>query len=359
MPQPLEGVLTLEQRSSLEISEFIFHIIDPDNIENDEGVIYLDGVALQNKQKKFFLDRLRDIAEGTQYVFKEDAVNLKEKCEEIIADGADFVKLSRQITADFAGRHEGQMSAGVFVVAVVRYLERAHSWRKLVLLLKMDKGSSFSYSYQTDQHGKRTASMSEVENALNENKSAIQKSAVIDVSDCFAWDALAFDRATKPYLADYYKAFLGVTERQQDAVLTKLTHTAVKKWARQLTVEDMPAGEDAYSYVGRSLAYLEGHDTFDTDNFIDTVVRDENRENKARLMDSLRAVLVESGVSGQSFVPRPGSLPSRFRKQIYVTAEGVTISFEGDKDAHGLKTEKMQNGGERVTIETQKLTQKT
>lgn len=359
MPAPIEGVLTAAQRESLEISDFIFHIIDPDNLENDEGVIYLDSVELQDRQKRFFLDRLRDIAEGTQYIFKEDAVHLKEKCQDLIQEEADFVKLSRQVTADFAGRHEGQMSAGVFVIAVVRYLEQAHAWKKLVLLLKMDKGASFSYSYTTDQNGKRTASMAEVENALNENKSAIQKSAVIDVSDVFAWDVLAYDRVTKPYLADYYKAFLGVTERQADSLLTRTAHTTVRKWARQLTEEDMPDGQDAFDYIGRSLNYLADHDTFDTDAFLNAIVRDENAENKARLISMLRADLVESGVAGQQFVPRPGSLPNRIRRQIYQTAEGVTITFEGDKDAHGLQTDKLPDGRERVTIETQRLTQKT
>lgn len=357
MAQPLDAVLSQPQRDSLRIEKFIFHIIDPDNVENEEGVVYLDEVILQDRQEQFFLDRLRDIAEGTQYIFKEDAVHLKEKCEEITAEDADFIKISRQITADFAGRHDSQMSAGVFVIAIVEYLRTAHNWQKLTLLLKMDKSPSFSYNYK-DEGGRRIAILEEISNALSENKAAIQKSAVIDSSNCFTWDVLAYDRVKKPYLADYYKAFLGVTERHQDSQLTLLAHGTVRRWARGLSKDDMPPGEDAISYVGRSLHYLEDHDQFDTETFLAAVVRDENPANKGKLMDSLKAELVQCGVAGQRFTPTPGSLPNRIKKQVYETIEGVTVSFEGDKTAAGLSTQDLPGGGAILTIETQKLTLK-
>lgn len=89
MPPPIESVLGQVQRDSLEIVDFIFHIIDPEVAEEDR-VIFLDEVQLQEKQKHFFLDRLRDVAEGTQYVFKADAVHLKEKCEQLLAESDRF-----------------------------------------------------------------------------------------------------------------------------------------------------------------------------------------------------------------------------------------------------------------------------
>lgn len=217
MPQPLESVLGQAQRDTLKIHNLIFHIIDPD-IPDDDHVVYLDEVRLQEKQKAFFLDRLRDIAEGTQYVFLPNAVHLKDKCEQLLDDGNDFNELSRQITQDFAGRHLEQMSAGVFVIAVVKFLAAAHEERKLVLLVKMDKRPSFSYKYETI-NGRTVAVMEEVENALSETKAAVQKSAVIDVTDHFAWDVLAYDRVKKPLLSDYFKNFLGVTSRHQESDL--------------------------------------------------------------------------------------------------------------------------------------------
>lgn len=353
MPQPLEGVLSQGHRDSLEIVDFIFHIIDPEAEEGQE-VVYLDEVQLQARQKAFFLERLREAAEGTQYVFKPDAVHLKEKCQQVVAESPRFVELSRQITENFSGHHDGQMSAGVFVVSTVRYLISVNNWRKLVFLIKMDRRPSFSYSY-TVQDGRRVAVMSEIENALNETKAAIQKSALIDVSNVFAWDVLAFDRVKKPSIGDYYRGFLGVTERQQDSALTKTAHATVRRWAKRLRTEEMPPGEDALGYVGRALNYLKDHDAFDTDEYLNAVVRDENAQRKAALVELLREELASAGVAGQQFRPRPDSLPGKDKKQIYQTAEGVTICFEGDKSVVGLSIQDIGNDRKRITIETGNL----
>lgn len=353
MPPALEGVLSQAHRDSLEIVDFIFHIIDPE-AEEDKKVIYLDEVQLQDRQKTFFLERLREAAEGTQYIFKPDAVHLKEKCQQIVTEPDRFDELSRQITQNFSGHHDGQMSAGVFVVSTVKYLVSGANWQKLVFLIKMDKRPSFSYSYSM-QNGRRIAVMTEVENALNETKAAIQKSALVDVSDVFAWDVLAFDRVKKPLIGEYYKGFLGVTERHQDSVLTKTAHATVKKWAKRLTAEQMPSGEDALGYVGRALNYLKDHDAFDTDDYLNAVIRDDNPQRKTALIKLLREDLATAGIAGQQFRPRPDSLPGKDKKQIYQTAEGVIITFEGDKATVGMSIQNLPNNRKRITIETGNL----
>lgn len=353
MRQPLESVLGKTQRASLKIENLIFHIIDPEIVENDH-VVFLDEVQLNEKQKIFFLDRLRDIAEGTQYVFKENAVSLKEKCAQLLDSDKDFIAISRQITQDFAGRHSDRMAAGVFVIASVKFMASANEWHDLVLLVKLDKMASFSYRYIT-RDGKKIAVVEEVPNALSETKAAVQKSAVVDISDHFAWSVLAFDRVAKPMLSDYFQNFLGVTERQQDSQWTRIAHACVKRWAAKLETDSMPQGEDLYTYTGRALNYLQDHDKFDTDAFINAVVKDQDSARKATLADELEEELVKGGVAGQQFIPRPESIPPRLRKQVYRTIEGVTISFEGDKDAVGMHIAPKVGGGKIITIETNKL----
>lgn len=350
MPQPLEGVLNQEHRNSLEIVDFIFHIINPDATD-DQKVIYLDEVQLQQKQKAFFLERLKEIAEGTQYVFKPNAVDLKTKCQALLETPEDFVEISRQITESFSAQHDGTKSSGVFVISTVKYLASANNWQKLIFLVKMDTGASFSYSYE-EVDGKLVAVMSEIENALNETKTAIQKSALIDVSDVFAWDLLAFDRVKKPSIGEYFRGFLGATERQQDSVLTRTAHAAVRKWARRLAPEQMPEGEDALGYIGRALNYLTDHTAFDTDEYLNAVIRDEDNDRKAQLTASLREELANVGVAGQQFVPKPDSLPNKDKKQTYQTQEGVTVVFQGDKDAAGLTITNLPNGKKQIIIET-------
>lgn len=353
MQQLIEGVLSQNQRASLEIVDFIFHIIDPDGDE-DNKVIYLDEVKLHAQQRVFFLARLTEIAEGTQYIFKENAVHLKKPCIEMLSSPERFVDLSKEMTEHFSGRHKGQMSAGVFIIATVKYLLKANDWQKLVFLVKMDKSQSFSYTYKIE-NGKRIAELPLIKNALAETKSAIQKSALIDVSNIFVWDVLAFDKKN-PLLGGYYKDFLGVTERQTDSALTRNTHTTVKKWARTLTKEQMPENEDAISYTGRAFNYLNDHDVFDTEEFINTVVRDDDQERKTLLQNGLKEELALAGISGQRFRPQPGSLRGKDKKQVYKTEEGVVITFVGSKEAAGLSTVSMGNNKQRIIIETGNLT---
>lgn len=357
MPQQIEGGLSSEHRNSLELLDFIFHIIQPDSDQN-QGVVYLDAVQLQQRQRLFFLERLREFAEGTQYIFKPDSVHLKEKCQQLVEQPTQFVELSRHVTADFAERHsDGRMAAGVFVVARVRFLAAPNDWRTLVFLVKMDKKIAFAYNTQI-QNGLKIAIVNEVENSLTENKAAIQKSALIDVTDFFAWDVLAFDRTARGTLTDYFRGFLGVQERQHDSVLTKSAHSTVRQWVKELSQEDFAAGEDANTFAGRSMNYLRDHDTFDTEAYLDAVIRDEDESRKARLTILLRERLSEAGVAGQRFRPRPDSLPKRAKQQIYQTAEGVTISYEGDHDTAGITISDPAQGPTIITITTNRLSVK-
>lgn len=350
MAQALEAVLTAAQVKTLDIESFIFHIIQSD--ESDDP-IYLDAVVLGETQKKFFLSRLKECAKGTQYIFKNDSPHLQKNCEGMTSKPEEFIEISRSITSDFADRHAGNTADGVFVVSVVKYLHSANEYKKLIFLVKLDKTASFSYSYK-EENGKKIAVINEVPNALSESKQAVQKSALIDVSGLHAWHVLAFDRV-KPTLSDYFRGFLGVTERQTDSTLTKNTHRVVRGWASQIPAELLAPGEDSNTISGRSLSYFQAHEHFDTEEYVSAIVRHDDEEKKKKLIESLQEKLVEVGVAGQSFASMPGSLSRKDKKQIYQTAEGVTITFEGDVVAAGIGKETLPNGKTRITIETNGL----
>jgi hypothetical protein len=346
-----ESVLTPTQKDSLSIEEFIFHIIDPHRDDSNK-IIELDEVVLSDKQRQFFLKRLQEMAEGTQYVFNDTAESLKQKSASLLEDPNEFVPLSKQITADFSRLHAGTMSAGLFVVSIVSIEHSAHQFCKLVFLVKLDHKATYSYRYE-EKDGIRRAILDEVPNSLSENKSAVQKSALIDMSDTFAWDVLAFDRR-EPSLTDYFRRFLDVVERETPSELTRRVQRVVRKWARGLSREAIPENEDELSYSGRSQRYIEDHSTFDTNSFLDTVVRDNDPERKAALSDSLKHALAEAGIAGQQFVLRPDSLQKE-KRHTYKTAEGVLLIYEGDRDTAGIEVKYFENGKARITIETNNL----
>ena len=82
------------------------------------------------------------------------------------------------------------------------------------------------------------------------------------------------------------------------------------------------------------------------------VVFDQNQERSEQLKASLRTQLAEAGVEGQEFEPKPNSLNSSVVKNTKTTREGVTIAWDGDASTVGISFESLQNGKERIIIET-------
>jgi len=357
MTQLIESTISDRQKDSFIIADFIFHIIDVENQTENDGVVYLDDIALNERQKVFFLDRIKDATSGTQYVFATPQVSLKRRIADLENPelGLTFNNFSRLVTEDFANKHSGNMSSGIFVVCKVHYqLSENGEQGKFIFLVKMDKQSSFKYSF-IERDGRRIAQIEENDNSLGERKDTIQKSALIDISNQYQWHALAYDRTKKPDLSEYFRDFLGVNARQTNTLLTRKTHHAVKVWAKSLPIECFPDGEDANTLSGRSLNYLCDNAAFDTDAFIDTVVRDVDENRKRAVCQSLRNALVAEGIAGQTFSPQPRAISRKDRKQVYLTEEGVTIFYEGPSDAANIVVNKSDDGSATITIKTNRL----
>lgn len=354
--QRRESVLSRSQLDNLVIEQFIFHVILPER--RDNPVEPLNEVVLTDSQRIFFTDRLREAAYGTQFVFREDAAHLKDNCQQLLTIPTDYVAISRRIAEDFAGRHRGNMSPGVFVISIAQTLYAENQPVRLVFLAKLDHKLVYRYFLEEVNGGTR-ARMEEITNTLVEDKSAMQKSALVDVSDTFLWDALSWERQGKPDgdLTDYFRGFLGVRLRETASELTRRTVSAVKQWATAVPQGELTPGEDAQSLRLRAVQYMKDRDTFDTDEFLRTVVRDENEPRKARLCASLRETLANHGIAGQTFRPQHNSLPKKAQRLVYETIEGVKIELSRPKEDCGVAIEQ-NNGGTTITIRTTRLSVK-
>lgn len=351
MAKSIESVLSKGQIETLEIKDFIFHIINTDG--DGEKTIFLDSVTLAKAQEDFFLSRLKECAKGTQYVFVEDVDSLSEKCTKFVNGEKTFVESSKDITKSFAKLHAGSAADGLFVVSVVTYLSSSNDYKSLLFLVKLDKSATLTYSY-IERDGKKIAVINEVPNALSESKQSVQKSALIDLSGTHAWDVLAYDRVDSN-LTEYFRAFLSVAMRKTASTLTREAHRAVRAWARQVSADRLPEGEDANTIIGRSFSFFEANETFDTDRFLEAVVRHDNKKSREELTKELYDNLAGVGVAGQQFKSTPSSISRKEKKQIYETAEGVQIMFEGDAIAAGVTRKMLPNGKEQITIETNRV----
>lgn len=344
-----ESVLTRAEKDSFQIEKFIFHIIFKDDFKPE----YLDEVTLNESQEDFFKARFAEISEGTQFIFREKArASLYTQCAKIVADpDANFNDTSKQITHDFLKLHSGTTTDGVFITSVVK-VNGTHS---LIFLLKLDHIKVYQYKVT-----KSKALLKEIKDTFSEDKRAIQKAAIIDVSDHYAWDVLAKDRSaaqTESGVTDYFKKFLDVSELATPSKLTELALRLASKWAKE-NVRDLDPAQEPSAYKSRAIAYLNSADKFNSEEFIETVVYDVDPVRRGALQDSLKALMDELGLTGQEFRPNPGSLKKAQTKNIRETAEHVKIEWEGEAEESNIFISNTpdEEGYFNITIRTTRIT---
>jgi hypothetical protein len=357
-----ESQLSAVELGSLDLKRLIFHVYNPSS--GGEPLICLDAdVPLtQGTYAAFFKERLRDSSRGTQFTFHGNHLPTRDLCAKLIAQPNQIVPISKEIAEAFASHHRGrQMAAGVIIIALASVITGG-SELGLVFILKVDHKPVLTYQLDTDDHDLVTARVKAVADALVEDKAAVQRSALIDISTTYAWDVLASERneGVAPELRQFFKAFLSVEMREDASVLTRRAVETVSAWSRALSTEDRPTDEIWHHYRERATQYMRDHAEFDTDDFIDTVVRDEDRERRERTKQSLKDVLAEKGLSGQSFDTRPNSLSAAQRKTQLITDEGVKISYEGDRGSRRITVKDDPErglGAKIVTILTTGITE--
>lgn len=322
-----ESVLSQTEKDSFKIEKFIFHII----IQEELNPIYLDEIDLDASQVKFFKDRFVDVSEGVQHVFS-DKVNsgFYQDCMSIVNEpDKKFLEISKKITASFKSHHNKNTNNGVFITSLVNVDEK----RFLIFLLKLDHRKVYEYTVEN-----KKALLHEITQTFVEDKRAIQKSALIDVSNYYNWDVLATDRTSggKTALRKYFADFLTVIEKETPSNLTEKAVVVIRQWAiKNKSILDPK--QDLSTYKKRGIDYLNSTAKFKTKDFIKAVVQDDNNSREQKQMESFKSFCDDCGLTGQSFVPNKNSLNKKIRKNVRQTAEGVRIEWVGDSKEHHIE----------------------
>lgn len=269
----------------------------------------------------------------------------------IIDDPAEnFLNVSRDLTASFKNHHKKTTNDGVFITALVSVMDKTD----LIFLIKLDNRKVYEYLIKD-----RKAIMQEIKNTFVEDKRAVQKIAIINITEYRVWDVLAYDRNPSPGKAirDFFANFLAVHERETPSVLTTKTIREVRKWAN---ANKASLSQEPSSYKKRCIEYLRNHTEVKFSNLINMVILDEDLQKKKSLQKSLRKHLEEVGLYGQSFKPNPGSIKDEEKKTVYQTAEGVKIEWEGKSNAEEVNVSIPSNpdsndGFYHITIKTSSI----
>lgn len=312
-----ESVLSDLEKESIIIEKLIFHII----IEDELKPVYLDEVFLDETQKEFFKKRLYDASQGSQFLFTDKTTSVVYKeCQSIIEDiDKNFLQASKNITALFKDQHKKNMADGVFVVAFISISSK----RNMIFLIKLDH--KLVYRYKLD--GKK-ATLEKIKNTFIEDKAAIQKIALIDMSDHYSWDLLAAERNSDG-IREYFKKFLQVVEKDDAYVLTEKARSIARQWAS--SNKDLKSLNDNPSdYKMRAINYLSSHSLFNSDEYIDYVIFDDDLDKRENAKSSFKEYMEIKGLYGQSFKPSQSALSAAKRKNTGQTAEGLTLIWDGN-----------------------------
>ncbi|MBT2563760.1 nucleoid-associated protein [Pedobacter sp. ISL-68] len=346
---PKESVLTEAEKQSFVIEKFIFHII----IQEELVPLYLDEITLTAVQLDFFKKRFVEVSEGTQFKFADpDQSELFRNCNDLLEDAeGNFLHASKKITYAFQAQHSKNTKDGVLITALV-----SSGKSKLVFLLKLDNQIVYHYKVSRNR-----AALEEIKNTFVEDKKAIQKAAIIDISGDRVWQVLATDRSVRSAeagITEYFAKFLGVIPIETATTLTKKAFRGVGRWA-MMNQMDLDPDQESSSYKSRAVSYLANATIFKTKEFIDQVIMDEDADRKDRLTKSLKAFLDDIGISGQSFKPSKSTLSSSTTKNIRQTAEGLKLEWEGDARDSNLQlpkdNERDSEGMLKIVIRTSEI----
>ncbi len=365
----ISATLTQAVKDSIQIEKFIYHVIRKES----ENPSYYDEVGLDKEQKKFFEDRIKEACDGTQFIFTDpDNNTCKADCYSLLLDIKNkFLPISRELTKRFFDAHNRSMNDGVFIVTVISVLI-SNQRKDLLSFLKVDYSTVYQQKI-TESAGKKIIYLERIMDSLADNKEALQKWAIIDPSELFAWDVIASQRRspkdrqdTNKAISDYFRDFLQVGVRETASALTKRAVSETNKWIRSL--HDLPADIIRGDYKARAISYFEDTDKFDTKKFIDRVLgpygsddmsqeeRNQREELRQKHKVLLEGHLAEVGIAGQTFESKPASIPNKSKTNKWTTNTGVTISFKGTLKNNNIEVKKDGNQS-IITIRATQLDQ--
>lgn len=338
----------------LSIQQLTFHLIQ----KGQEKVIFIDDVQLGEAQLDFFETLIHlSVSKSSEYSFLEEESEAVLLMVELLDDAENtFPEQTRRLSEIFYEQHNHSSSDGVLVFALLTVGEAA---TPMLYIAKLDYMTVFSVGKEMSIEGQQKAVLQAVQNAIVESENAIQKSALIDIDAHYDWDVLAQDRQKSGAgIADYFKSFLSVQEKEINAILSTKVVTEVQKWADKNSDEVLLPAEHVADYKERAVSYLRASTEFDTHELMDSVLQaDDNPERKQDLSQSLYEHLEKSNLTDRTFAPDPHGMSASVTKNKIRTKEGVLIVWDGDAESHGVHIEEV-DGKIQITIETDNYTYK-
>lgn len=336
------GMLEDDDLDRLRIDRMIFHVIGPD----DTDLTLMDEVQIGGFEQ-FFLERIRETNIGNRFEFIGQNVGVRPSLIAIHDNTDKFVAISKEMASSFHSQHSNvSAKKGAFIVAKLSGL-----MQPAFALIKFDDLRVLRFLHETIK-GAVTATVSEVENTFQEDKKAMQKSALIVLND-EGGDLAVYDRTNRRDVTGYFRAFLGAKRLYDGTQATERLSQAIGE-AYKRHMHEMP--QDVKSNWRTKLydttRNLNTLDTEDMSNFMVGVFGDF--ANNDGFKKTIASELQKYKISGEAIEIAPAVISKPSVRQVK-TREGIQVRIPEGND--GLVTvEEYENGRATITIQTGRIT---
>lgn len=339
------GLLTDNAIDNLKVDRIIFHVVGPD----DSDLILMDEIDITGSED-FFLGRIRETNIGNRFNFIGLQQGVRPSLGVISTDSRKFVEISKELAQSFQNQHETVASKrGAFIIALLKgYVQ------PIFALVKFDDLKVLRFTQQTDENGLIKAIVSEINNTFQEDKKAMQKSALIVLNDD-GGELAVYDKTNRKNITDYFKAFLGVKRLYTSEQASERFHRALKK---AFNAHKSNAPSDVASSWRHKLHQatrdIEAVEPEKLDEFGITVFGSfwTNTEFRRTLDNEL----AREKISGEAIVVNKDEFPKPTIKSVK-TKENITLRFPESLDGGAVKIEEHDDGTAVITITSQGITQ--
>lgn len=198
-----------DQLAALAIERMVFHLVGP----RDEHFVRLEAVE-PGPHADFFLGRIKSVLTGAPYGFS-DASSTRERLRRIAVDPTLFQEESERLAEDFQRAHVGSAARGAVLLFALRC-----GPTQLFAILKYDDELVLSYDVSDTAGGRKRVTLTELERTFVQNREALQKSAVAELTD-EGGRLVVLDRRNPQRVARYFETFLDAARIHQDEELTE------------------------------------------------------------------------------------------------------------------------------------------
>ncbi len=333
--------ITDEELASLSIRRMILHAVS-------EGRFQAEPEFEEVEEAPFFLERIKDTNAAALFSFQADSLS-KPLFEQMATSVITFEAGAQRLAHLFNQDHEKGMKPGALFM-----FELACDVPNSVIysMVKYDYREALARADDDPDHKLRR-----IVEAFIADKRALQKSCLVRVIDGVA-DIQVSARdllGRAPDLAVYFAKFLGVERDRSEAELSQAAAETLRSSLQDL--EPYLPDRDVARALAHAKEALRNRPTVDDEALVEVALSAAGNPEDVAIVDEIRRKVGRAArqnrISGLAFRPDRNILRKAHRTRLQ-TFEGVVVEYPADLLGTNVIRERNADGGERITITTER-----